>query len=385
MKPIRHLAALLLTALLVLTGAPLQAQEQPAILFVNGARLEAPVAQVGGRTLVPLRAIFEALGADVTWDGTTQTAHATWSGGTISLPIGAESATVDGITQRIDPPAQLIAGQTMVPLRFVGESMGAQVGWYPNTRLITVNRAPTPLIPATVSRVVDGDTVELTMPDGRSEKLRLIGIDTPETVHPTKGVEQGGKEASDYTKARLTGQAVLIELDVEERDRYGRLLGYIYLSDGSMFNAILADEGLAQTATYPPNVRYVDLFTALQTGARQGQVGLWAEEGPSAPAAPAAPPVPAVVDGVKIRSITSPVRAGANATVVAETTPGAQCSITVTYKSGLSTAAGLHAKQADTNGTVFWTWLVGSRTTPGNWPVAITCGGKRVQTSITVQ
>ncbi|MFZ5823867.1 MAG: thermonuclease family protein [Bacillota bacterium] len=121
--------------------------------------------------------------------------------------------------------------------------------------------------------------------DGRIEKTRLIGVDTPETVHPTKGTQPYGPEASAFTKERLTGQPGLLEGDVEERDRYGRLLAYAYLLNGTMFNAVLADEGYAQMATYPPNVRYVEVFKALQTDAREGSRGLWGlDDQPADPA-----------------------------------------------------------------------------------------------------
>jgi len=81
-------------------------------------------------------------------------------------------------------------------------------------------------------------------------------------------VQPYGPEASALTKDRLTGQQVLLETDLQERDQYGRLLAYVYLSNGTMFNAVLVDEGYAQVATFPPNVRYVNVFTTLQANAR---------------------------------------------------------------------------------------------------------------------
>lgn len=127
-----------------------------------------------------------------------------------------------------------------------------------------------------VNRVVDGDTIEVKMGETK-EKVRLIGIDTPETVHPEKEEEPYGKEASDFTKERLNGQEIRLELDVEERDRYGRLLAYVWLGD-EMFNDTLLREGYARLATFPPNVKYVERFTATQKEARESQRGLWALE-----------------------------------------------------------------------------------------------------------
>jgi|LSQX01.1.fsa_nt_gb micrococcal nuclease len=124
-----------------------------------------------------------------------------------------------------------------------------------------------------VIRVVDGDTVEVNI-QGTKEKVRLIGVDTPETVHPTIGEEPYGIEASDFTKEKLTDQTVELEFDVEERDRYGRLLAYVWL-DGEMFNEVLLSDGYAQIATYPPNVRYVERFQTAQQEAREAERGLW--------------------------------------------------------------------------------------------------------------
>lgn len=128
-----------------------------------------------------------------------------------------------------------------------------------------------------VVRVVDGDTIVVNY-NGTNEKVRLIGVDTPESVHvdKSKNTEEGVK-VSDYTKAQLTGKKVALELDVQERDKYGRILAYVYL-DGVMYNKTLLEIGYAKVATYPPNVKYVDDFTKIQEIARENKVGLWQEE-----------------------------------------------------------------------------------------------------------
>lgn len=126
-----------------------------------------------------------------------------------------------------------------------------------------------------VTRVVDGDTIIVDM-DGTEERIRMIGIDTPESVHPDadRNVEYG-KVASGFTRDKLQDQNVILEYDVEERDRYGRILAYVWL-DGEMFNKTLLQEGHAKVATYPPNVKYVDDFVALQEQAREKEKGVWA-------------------------------------------------------------------------------------------------------------
>ena len=113
-------------------------------------------------------------------------------------------------------------------------------------------------------RVVDGDTIVVLM-DGKKEKVRMIGIDTPESVHPDKSKNTPmGKIASKYTKDHLEGQYVRLETDVQERDKYGRILAYVYLDD-KMFNKTLLEEGLANLMTIPPNVKYVDEFKRIES------------------------------------------------------------------------------------------------------------------------
>ena len=131
--------------------------------------------------------------------------------------------------------------------------------------------------PYPVDRVVDGDTIVVLM-NGTEEKIRLIGVDTPESVHPDpdRNVPYG-KVAADYTRSRLLGQQVYLEYDVETRDKYGRILAYVWIGD-EMFNRTLLSEGHAMLATFPPNVRYVDEFTVLQAEAREAGRGLWAIE-----------------------------------------------------------------------------------------------------------
>jgi micrococcal nuclease len=127
-----------------------------------------------------------------------------------------------------------------------------------------------------ILRVVDGDTVVARLPGG-DEKVRLIGIDTPETVDPRKPVQCFGKEASNRTKELLPpGTAIRLERDVEARDRYGRLLAYVYRADdGTFVNLALAEEGYAQPLTIPPNVAYTSQFSAAAAAARTAGRGLW--------------------------------------------------------------------------------------------------------------
>lgn len=131
-------------------------------------------------------------------------------------------------------------------------------------------------IPAKVVNVVDGDTIDVIM-NGKKERVRFILVDTPETKHPQMGVQPFGEEASNFTKEQLLDQDIILELDVAERDRYGRLLAYIWLN-GKNFNEILIERGLARVAVFPPNTKYVDRFREIQQTAQEQAIGIWSIE-----------------------------------------------------------------------------------------------------------
>jgi micrococcal nuclease len=129
---------------------------------------------------------------------------------------------------------------------------------------------------AVVERVVDGDTIIAQLDGGPTERVRLIGMDTPESVKPGTPVQCFALKASAYTKHLLTGRRVRLVTDVEPRDRYGRLLAYVYREpDGLFVNEQLVRAGYARPYTFPPNVRYEGAIAALATRARQGGRGLW--------------------------------------------------------------------------------------------------------------
>jgi micrococcal nuclease len=135
-----------------------------------------------------------------------------------------------------------------------------------------------------VTRVVDGDTLVLET----GERVRLIGIDTPELHVSNKlyrdaqrssqditTIQKMGRRSYEFTKNLVEGKRVSLEFDVDKYDRYDRLLAYVYLKDGTFVNAKIVEEGYASLMTYPPNVKYSDLFLKLYQEARQNQRGLW--------------------------------------------------------------------------------------------------------------
>lgn len=129
---------------------------------------------------------------------------------------------------------------------------------------------------ATVLSVVDGDTIKVDL-DGKEETIRLVLVDTPETKHPRTGVQPFGPEATEFTTKQLMGKEIHIEPGIEERDRYGRLLAYVYIED-KMFNKMLLEKGLARVAVYPPNTKYLDEFEKIQSEAKQKEIGIWSIE-----------------------------------------------------------------------------------------------------------
>jgi len=188
-----------------------------------------------------------------------------------------------------------------------GESPDDVIGTTP-TILLTVTSTPeqsppiliptesatptTGLVEAQVTHVVDGDTIEVLV-GGVEYRVRYIGVDTPETKHPTRGVEPFGPEASRANSELVEGKAVLLEKDVSETDQYGRLLRYVYVGE-LMVNEELLRRGLARIATFPPDVKYVDRFLEIQRAAQEAELGMWggepsAEESTSSPVPASAP------------------------------------------------------------------------------------------------
>lgn len=137
----------------------------------------------------------------------------------------------------------------------------------------TSNRFSVPLL-----YVIDGDTIKVKI-NGKEESVRFLLVDTPETHHPRLGVQPFGPEASNFTKKLLSHSTVLLEKDISERDKYGRLLMYVYTPDGQSVQEELLRQGLARVAyVYAPNTKYVDKYTKIQKDAQKRGVGIWSVE-----------------------------------------------------------------------------------------------------------
>ncbi len=143
------------------------------------------------------------------------------------------------------------------------------------------------VVPAKVTKGVDGDTVHVSL-NGKDETVRFIGVNAPELSHPAQNIQEQpyGQEAAKHMTDALLGKTVYLEFDVGQRDKYGRLLAYIWLAPpkdnseneirGKMFNAQLLLNGYAQVMTVPPDVKYSDLFLKFQREAQSNNKGLWA-------------------------------------------------------------------------------------------------------------
>ncbi len=139
--------------------------------------------------------------------------------------------------------------------------------------LLLATACATPTSP-TVTRVIDGDTIEVSM-GGALYKVRYIGIDTPELDDTRPQFGALAQEATRFNRRLVAGKAVRLEKDISEPDRYGRLLRYVYIGD-TFVNAKLVREGLAWAKAYPPDTRHQDYLEEMEAEARQAGIGIWA-------------------------------------------------------------------------------------------------------------
>ncbi len=182
------------------------------------------------------------------------------------------------------PLVLLLAVFAAASLLFAGCAEAARVELEPGAS--SADSSDADALEVVVTHVVDGDTIDVRFADGGEERVRLIGVDTPEA---TTEIEPYGAEATRYTRASLHRETVYLEIGVERYDPYDRLLAYVWLDPPpadpdeadlreDCFNAHLLLDGYAQLLTIPPNVRYVDEFRAFQTEAREAGAGLWGLE-----------------------------------------------------------------------------------------------------------
>jgi endonuclease YncB( thermonuclease family) len=175
--------------------------------------------------------------------------------------LGSASIVANQSASPINTPSQAIATATVAPV------------FVPNP---TNSNIPVSAIKAQVLRVVDGDTIHVSL-NNKDITIRMIGIDTPETVDPRKPVQCFGKEASNHAHQLLDGATVYLEQDTSlgDYDKYNRLLRYIWMSDGRLFNQVMISEGYAFEYTYNLPYNYQTQFKSAQRNAQDQQLGLW--------------------------------------------------------------------------------------------------------------
>lgn len=162
-------------------------------------------------------------------------------------------------------------------LAFFGYQVYKQ--YNPSKNVLSVQeKKQTVVSQTTVVKVIDGDTLEVLI-DGKKEKVRVIGINTPETVDPRRAVECFGKEASDKAKSLLSGKEVRLEEDPtqDNRDKYGRLLRYVFFTDGTDFGLTMVSEGYAYEYTYDVPYKYQKQYKKAQIESEKGEKGLWSD------------------------------------------------------------------------------------------------------------
>jgi len=182
--------------------------------------------------------------------------------GSLLLVLGGFLFLILGLVQKTETLLTQVPTPTSTPLKVSESTPAASLGISGEKVLVT--------------KVIDGDTIEIE--GGR--KVRLIGIDTPETVDPRRPVGCFGREASSETKGLLEGREVILVKDVSETDRFGRLLRYVYIEreDGFLFiNDHLVRRGFAKASTYPPDVKFTEQFLQAEREARETKRGLWGE------------------------------------------------------------------------------------------------------------
>jgi micrococcal nuclease len=138
----------------------------------------------------------------------------------------------------------------------------------------SISSSASPRDSAVVQSTIDGDTIHVLLPNDEQITVRLLGIDTPETHHPTKPVGCFGPEAEQFTRKQLTNKSVKLEYDQERHDKYGRTLAYVYVGD-QRFNDVLIENGYAKILSIEPNTKYARTLFEEEMKARENNLGLW--------------------------------------------------------------------------------------------------------------
>ena len=243
-------------------------------ITVNGKILDLPVEAVAenGRVLVPMRVIFETLGASVEWDGENRIVTGTLGDKTVSLQIDNLIAKINGETVKLDAAPRGMNGYTYVPVRFIAETFGADVYWNPDARKIIINTDNTNVYK--VIRVIDKTTIVIDF-NGTESLLIPLGIyDEPIYADYIMNYPELNDEINEYVRDFLEGKYVYLEFGETQKDEKGRFVAYIF-REGSFYNVDLLRQGYGKIAKMQSHIKYFELYKSVQDEARNNKIGLW--------------------------------------------------------------------------------------------------------------
>ncbi|WP_317367021.1 stalk domain-containing protein [uncultured Tyzzerella sp.] len=275
--------------LIIFMSVPINAQTKIKLWINNNyIKTDVPPEIYNERTYVPVRVISQTLGYNVEWLEETREIKINNDSINLILKINSQDYIINNEVKKSDVSPIIVNGRTLVPVRLIAESFNETINWDQKNKTVAIGNNYENFIyeEATVTKTVDGDTIEVDI-NGNIYTVRLIGVNTPETKHPKKGVEYYGKEASNFTKNQLNGKKIYLQKDASDTDKYGRLLRFVWLNkpanitptkdeiEKNMFNSILVKNGYANVSTYPPNVGYQQNFIELEKIAREKNLGLW--------------------------------------------------------------------------------------------------------------
>ncbi|MCL1935534.1 MAG: stalk domain-containing protein [Defluviitaleaceae bacterium] len=292
---------------------------------------------IDGCTLIPARDITSIIGVKILWNENLRQIEIDRDNTKIVTSIESNIAIVNGNEVELDTATRIIDGTTFLPLRFVAESFGLNVSFNNNVIYINTNSLNFPS--ATVRRIIDGDTIELT----NGEIVRFIGIDTPE-----RG-EAGFNEAIEFLSSYIgPGSTVFLQSSGNDRDRFNRLRRYVWIEPNINLNNRLLESGHA--VPFPQNTQEENSPNTL------------------------------------IVTAPSTVIRGERPIVTIQGKPNTRYTISVRLgnSGNLSTAQGLEPRNTNAAGVTSWTWLVGNRTAEQNLYVTIEGGGEQVTQIIRV-
>lgn len=288
----RILTSMLMAGTLFVTAffAELVYAQNAIDVRVDGKQVQfdAPPEVLQGSTMIPIRAVVETMGAEVELSGSD---HFTIRKGSTLIKIfwNSKTAYINGRTIELPIAAYTKQGRTYVPLRFISEAFAATVAYDPDTHTVLVESFdPSGKQQAVVESVYDGDTFRVQI-NGISEEVRLASLDAPNIGQGGAVSEPYSIVASLYLSERLASRTVYLEYDAGQRDDQGHLLAYVYQTDGTFINAEVIKKGYARVLPDTPNRRYLELLDALSKEARAGKKGIWTST--AVPELPDPPPV----------------------------------------------------------------------------------------------